>query len=256
MIYNYHAHTYHCRHATGTLEEYVIRAIENGIKYMGFSDHIPLRFKDGIESSYRVPTNEGEAYCLDVKALAEKYKNKIEIKLGFEMEYYPELFEQMLESAKEYGAEYLILGQHYLVPENTIDTHTIRPTDDVAALEKYVKLVISAMNERVFTYVAHPDIINFTGDADVYKECMREICRESAKLNVPLELNLLGIRELRNYPKELFWQIAGEEGSPVTFGMDAHRAVDAYDGVSIVKAKALVEKYGLNYIGKPTLVVL
>ena len=256
MIYNYHTHTYRCGHASGMAEEYVIRSIENGIKHMGFSDHIPLKFEDGTESAYRVPMAESEAYCSEVKALAEKYKDKIEIKLGFEMEYYPKLFEQMLERAKAYGAEYLILGQHFLGPENTGNAHTIHPTDDVAALEKYVELVISAMETQVFTYVAHPDIINFTGDAQIYGKLMRGICKASKELDIPLELNLLGIRELRNYPNELFWHIVGEEGSPVTFGMDAHKTVDAYDGVSLVKAKAMVEKYGLNYIGAPKLIML
>ena len=33
MNYNYHTRTYLCRHASGTPEEYVQRAIENGIKY-------------------------------------------------------------------------------------------------------------------------------------------------------------------------------------------------------------------------------
>lgn len=256
MIYNYHAHTYHCRHASETPEEYVIRSVENGIKHLGFSDHIPLRLSDGMESLWRVPTCEAEEYCKEIMALKEKYKDKIEINVGFESEYYPEYFEEMLKNAKAYGAEYLILGQHYLMPENNNTAHTMTQTDDENRLKAYVDVVISAMETKKFTYIAHPDICNFIGDEEIYKREMRRLCSVSARLNVPLEINLLGIRDLRSYPKELFWQIAGEEGSPVTFGMDAHRAVDAYDGVSIVKAKALVEKYGLNYIGKPTLVVL
>ena len=63
MEYNYHTHTHRCSHASGTEEEYVKRAVENGIKYMGFSDHVPLRFSDGTESGYRVPVSDAKEYC-------------------------------------------------------------------------------------------------------------------------------------------------------------------------------------------------
>ena len=38
MIANYHTHTWRCRHADGTEREYVERAIEGGLKILGFSD--------------------------------------------------------------------------------------------------------------------------------------------------------------------------------------------------------------------------
>ena len=42
MTENYHTHTARCRHATGTEEEYVLAAIDRGLKILGFSDHTPL----------------------------------------------------------------------------------------------------------------------------------------------------------------------------------------------------------------------
>jgi len=87
----------------------------------------------------------------------------------------------------------------------------------------------------------------------VYCGEMRKICVTSRELNVPFEINFLGIRDGRTYPRELFWKLAGEEGSPVTFGFDAHDTENAYDASSLVKAKELVEKYDINYIGRPRL---
>lgn len=256
MDYNYHTHTHRCSHASGTEEEYVKRAVENGIKYMGFSDHVPLRFSDGTESGYRVPVSDAKEYCREIKELGEKYKGKLDIKVGFEMEYYPEYFDKTLENAIEYGADYLILGQHYIAPENISANQTIIKTDSVEDLRKYTSLVISAMKTGVFTYVAHPDIFNFTGDESLYQDEMRKLCIASRELNVPLEINFLGIRDNRNYPDNVFWQIAGEEKSPVVFGFDAHDVLSAFDGDSLEEANALVEKYGLNYIGKPDLALL
>ncbi len=254
MIYNFHTHTKRCGHAVGTEESYIIRAIENGIKYLGFSDHIPFKFSDGTESPYRVPTSEGKAYCEEIKALREKYKNEIDIKVGFESEYYPQCFDEMLKNAIEYGAEYLILGQHFVAPENTPSVYTITPTDDADALKEYVQSVILAMQKKVFTYVAHPDIFNFTGDEQIYQQEMRKLCAASRELCVPLEINFLGIRDNRIYPNGKFFKIAGEECSPVTFGFDAHDTESAFDGVSLLKAKEMVLKYNLNYIGKPEII--
>lgn len=85
---------------------------------------------------------------------------------------------------------------------------------------------------------------------------MEKICRASKEYNIPVEINFLGIRENRRYPNPWFWEIAGKLGCPVTFGLDAHEAEAAYDGASLVKAKELVKKYNLNYIGRPKLLPL
>lgn len=254
MDYNYHAHTYRCSHATGSEEEYIQRAIQCGVKYMGFSDHIPLRCSDGYEAPHRVPFAEKEAYIRDVAALREKYKGQIDLKIGFETEYYAEDFERMVESAVQCGAEYLILGQHFLKNEHNGGQHVILATESEESLNQYISAVISAMRSGVITYVAHPDMCNFVGDRAVFKREMQKICELSGMLQIPLEINFLGIRDKRCYPNEVFWKIAGEVGSPVTFGFDAHNAQSAFDDESLKTAKTIVEKYNLNYIGKPTII--
>ena len=257
LNYNYHTHTYLCGHATGTPEEYVKRAIEGGIKHMGFSDHFPIKFSDGFESGFRVPVAQVKEYYNKIVELKEKYKDKIDIKIGFEMEYYPELFDEMVQSAKSYGAEYLILGPHYFQPENIIGTtHSSSETDDSERLKKIAQNIVDGIKTGVFTCVAHPDMVHFTGDETIYQNEMRIIARASKEYNIPLEMNLYGIRDNRHYPNELFWEVCGEENCPMTMGFDSHDALSAYDEESIVKAKNLIEKYKLNYIGKPDVILL
>ncbi len=50
MIANYHTHTWRCHHAKGTEREYVERAIEGGLKILGFSDHTPYPLPAGYYS--------------------------------------------------------------------------------------------------------------------------------------------------------------------------------------------------------------
>ncbi len=256
MDYNYHTHTPRCHHAIGEPEEYVLRAIDGGIKYMGFSEHAPFICANGEESSYRLPMKEVKDYYNEIKALAKKYKDKIDIKVGFEMEYYPEDFENMLRTAVDAGIEYLILGQHSLGDESLYITPSIVPTDNAELLNNYVNLVIEGIKTKKFTYVAHPDIFNFCGNVDKYCEEMRKICKTAKEYNIPLEINLSGIKGNMHYPNEIFLKLAGEEQAPITFGFDAHNPINSYDGDSLKTALEYVKEYNLNYIGKPDLIFI
>jgi len=252
MTYNYHTHTYRCGHAIGTEEEYIERAIQCGVTHMGFSDHIPYDWKaePHVNNSWNKQAHE---YIQHISHLREKYQDKIEIVIGYEIEYYADYFADMLKWAVTAGVEYLILGQHFL---HYGGKHTIHATESIEELKSYVLLVLDAIRSGYFTYVAHPDVFNFVGDVGLYRNEMRKICIASREMEVPLEVNFLGLREKRNYPNENFWELAGEEESPVIFGFDAHEPIHAYDGETLAKAQNLVEKYKLNYIGKPRIVFL
>ena len=172
------------------------------------------------------------------------------------MEYYPEYFDEMLRNVISYGAEYLILGQHFTASEKDGGIYVYKDNNNPDILKKYTDTVITAMKKGVFTYLAHPDVAIFDGDENVYCEEFRKICVGSREYNIPLEINFLGIRDNRKYPNEMFWKMAGEEQSPVTFGFDAHDAKSAYDGESLKIAEEMVRKYNLNYIGAPKLVLI
>lgn len=247
MIANYHTHTFRCGHASGTEREYIERAIQNGIKIMGFSDHIPLIFPGGYESGYRVKMKDAQDYFEVLHALREEYRNDIEIHIGFEAEYYPEFFEQMLADMVPLGTEYLILGQHFIGKGDPESVYSGERTSDESRLTDYADCVIEAMNTGKFSYVAHPDLINFiNSSSEAYERQARRICRASNETGVPLEINFLGIRDNRQYPNENFWKVAGEEGCTAVFGFDAHDAPAAFDGGSLPKALEIIEKYNLK----------
>ena len=257
MDYNYHTHTYRCHHATGTPEEYIKRAISCGIKHMGYSEHIPFKLPGVEQSRFRMYIEEAGEYVREISALRDKYSDKIDIKIGFESEYYHEYFDKMLGFAKDVGAEYMILGQHFDMPEHLSDSsYVVSPSDSVERLKRHSDCIIDGIKSGAFSYVCHPDIANFTGEDEVYIKEIRRICEAALEFDTPLEINFLGIRRAKNYPSELFWRTAGEVGAPVVFGCDAHTPEDVYDEVSLVTAQTLVEKYHLNYIGKPKIRLL
>ena len=251
MKYNYHTHTYRCNHATGTEREYIKEQISIGIKKLGFSEHIPFIYPHGKENSYRLPKTLEKEYIDTISSLREEYRDKVEIFIGYETEYLPKHFEEMVRSAKMSGAEYLILGQHS-VGYDGVDLHwSTDATNDVKKLKEYADCVVDAMMSGYISFVAHPDIFNFTGDIKIYREQMRRICVASNETNTPLEINLLGIRQNRNYPNEIFWEIAGEEQCEVVVGFDVHDLAGAHDTASLEYANELVKKYNLTLLDDP-----
>lgn len=254
MDYNLHTHTTRCRHAEGSDEEYIRCAIEAGIKHLGFSDHAPYIFPDGYENKYRVQMCDGQSYIDDLRALRQKYKDRIEISVGFEMEYYPDHFDEMLKIARNLGAEYLILGQHFILNEHPDGIGAGGPTDSREHLKIYVDEVISAIKTGAFSYVAHPDVMCFTGEDKVYEREITKLAEASRELNIPLEINLAGVRYKKFYPADKFWSIVGKIGSPVTVGYDAHKATDLLNTEQLRIADDIIIRHRLNYIGMPKLI--
>ena len=248
MLFNLHTHSNFCDHAVGNPREYIEKAIENGFKTLGFSEHSPCIFPDGYVSHYRLFERDEKRYIDTLKSLKAEYKNKIEILIGFEMEYYPLYFKDMLKRAKDLGAEYLILGQHFINNEYPNGFYVARKHDDKNIISKYVDEVIEGLNTGVFTYLAHPDLCNFTGNDEFYKSEMKRLCLKAKKLNIPIEFNLLGIREGRHYPNEQFWEVAGETKVPVIIGFDSHSPQSLGNINAYKKAEEIIKKYSINEI--------
>lgn len=250
MKANYHTHTYLCNHASGTMREYIENAVKAGYEQLGFSDHGPYIFdKPGYYSSFRMKCEEAKLYVNELLKLKEEYKKDIKIFIGYELEYYPKHFDKTYEYIKSLGCDYLILGQH--ITKNEYDgTPSGAPTNDEGVLSDYVSQAIAAIETGKFIYMAHPDLINFKGDDEIYEKYMRKLCLAAKEHSVPLEINFLGIEDSRNYPCERFWEIASECKNSVIFGADAHQKETVYCAEAEKTAAALAKKYDLTVIEK------
>lgn len=244
---NYHTHTARCNHAIGEDREYVEAAIKGGLKILGFSDHSPYVFDGNYYSNMRMTHDETYEYISSLKALREEYKNQIEIHIGFEMEYYPDLFEKTLDFLNRFDYEYLILGQHWL--NNEIgELPSTTKTEEPKRLAQYVDQCTSALKSGKFSCFAHPDVLNFTGDEKIYRREMHRLCGAAFECDVPLEINMLGIRGNRHYPCEIFWEEAARVGNEVLCGFDAHDPAWLYDAEPYMKALDIVDRYGLKLL--------
>ncbi len=252
MAMNYHTHTPRCHHATGSERAYIEEAIKAGMPVLGFSDHTPYPFDKGYYSNFRMRPEETAGYVQTLLKLREEYRGRIEIKIGFEAEYYPAYFERLLELLAPYPVDYLLLGQHFLENE-TSHLYSGEQTDSETRLGRYVDQVIAGMETGMFSYVAHPDLVNFVGEPAAYRrQCLR-LCQAAKTLSVPLEINLLGIREARAYPRWDFFALAAEVGNDVILGSDAHSPDAVCDTPSREIAQAKAKKLGLRLVEQPAL---
>lgn len=243
MIANYHTHTWRCNHATGTEREYIENAIGH-YRILGFSDHTPYPFPNGFEDHDKMRMDQLEDYVDTILGLKKEYRDDIEIHLGLEVEYYPAYFDDLVNFVKDFPVEYFILGQHWLGNRiGEVSPYAIG--DDAGRLGQYVDQCIEALKTGRFTYLAHPDLAGFTGDRKLYDIWMRKLCRTVSRLDLPVEINLLGIRDHRTYPDSAFWEIAGQEGCKAVFGADAHTAGSVWRPEDQKKARQIADKYRL-----------
>ncbi len=227
LDYCYHCHTKRCGHATGEDEEYVRRAIDLGIKRLGFSDHVILPegySQPGIRGDYSLL----EDYLQSIKSLKVKYKDQIEILVGFEAEYFPELVDYYKDLLKN-KIDFLILGQHCTF-ENGSFHWSFPETDPTKYMERYANNVIQGMKTGLFTYLCHPDL--FMNHHGIWNETIekysREILKACEELNIPIEINMQQWRYGRSdgkyfgYPNVHFFNLAKEYNVKCVIGLDAH----------------------------------
>lgn len=245
MIANYHTHTWRCNHAFGVEKQYIENAIAGGLQILGFSDHTPYYFPNGYIARDKMLPSQLEDYVDTVLRLRDEYRDDIEIHLGLEAEYYPEIWEGLLELIEPYPIEYLLLGQHYIHNEYEGDSYNGKPGHGEEDLLLYCRQCIEAVKTGKFLYFAHPDLLNYCGDPALYVEEMTKMCRFCREYGIPLEFNLLGVRQTRNYPSEIFWKIAAQEGNTVIYGSDAHRPQHVISPDVVRKADRLLALYGI-----------
>ena len=221
MKANYHTHTWRCNHAFGTEREYIEKAIESGISVFGFSDHTPNPCSWNINDGIRMTPEQTEEYFSTIFDLKQEYAGQIQLHAGVEVEYIPGEFEKLRQYLADFGCEYLIMGQHY------VDGVYVRfIPEDEEKFHGHISQILEGLATGAFLYLAHPDLFVWHGPEEVYTREMTRLCRGVKELGVPMEYNLLGLRNGRNYPDDRFWRIAARVGNTVILGIDAHQCED------------------------------
>ncbi|MBR3629475.1 MAG: histidinol-phosphatase [Oscillospiraceae bacterium] len=247
MLANYHTHTSRCNHAVGEDRAYVESAIWGGMKVLGFSDHCPWLYPDGYVSATRMTPAQVDGYFTSLLRLKQEYASDITIYIGFESEYSPELLPAQEALLKDYPVDYQILGQHFIRPEPE-GFYTGMPVHDEALLDAYISSLIEGMETGRYLYVAHPDLMGFTGSQAIYDKHYKRLCRYLKEHDIPVEINLLGVFEHRHYTNPHFLSLAAGIGCKAIIGCDAHQPERLCNPVAEKQCRRLAADAGLELI--------
>lgn len=230
---NYHTHTTRCGHAVGSDRAYVESAIKGGYEVLGFSDHSPWRYADrGFVSGIRMKPDLLPDYVRSVRDLQERYKDRIEIRLGLECEYFGDYVPWLRRMIRRERIDYVIFGNHYYESDERYpyfghNTHTWE------MLDLYEQSALQGIESGLFAYMAHPDLFmrSYARFDERCEKISRSICRRAAQVGLPLEYNvsLIEYNEIKGvvgFPHPAFWEIAAAEGCTAIVGMDAHNNRD------------------------------
>ncbi len=239
-----HNHTTRCNHAEGTVDEYIQKAIALGIDIYGFSEHAPMDFDEG----YRLSFEEMAAYEQDILAAKKKYKDDIEILLGYEVDWLPG---HMDERVLDANVDYLIGSVHFIDKWSFDNPEFIggwknRDVDEI--WQAYFEAIEAMAKSGYFDIVGHFDLIK------VFKYLPKQDVRLLAKASLEaikksgmvLELNAAGLRKPVGeiYPSKMLLEEAYALDIPVTFGSDAHSPGQV--GFGYEESVALAKEVGFN----------
>ena len=253
---NLHTHCCRCRHATGTVADYVKCADDAGISVLGISDHIP--FEDFEHHPDRMFFHELPDYIKEIEEAQKNHPDMLILK-GLEMDYRPVLGKAYYQETyfEKLGLDYMIGGAHYTPAREGRTSRWcsyIKPIPP-ELLREFVELTIATMETGLVAYMAHPDLTAVACDRwkPEYKALYREIIDASLALDIPLEINAYGFRKpyvdtpegtRPPYPWLPFWEMAAEANVKAVIGMDAHRPEDVSSNYAEVRAFA--DKLGLR----------
>ncbi len=243
--FDYHIHAQVLK-TPSDAEAFVKKAIDAGLTAIGISDHAPLwKFPLGD----RVPNGKTAEYCRAVRALAYKYRDKIEIKCGIEMDFVPGLESDIEEILSDGDFDYVIGSSHLHLPgmlPNPICEYTA---------QEYVELSlnnnISAVKSGYFDILAHVDMYRWiidrqerfklrTSDFKIDGEKLETLLSEMSKRGVALEINtnFMGASgdTSKIYPSDEIMAQAMKYPLIYSFGSDAHAPGRVGGGIPEVTA--------------------
>lgn len=249
---NYHTHTRFCD-GKNSPEEMVLQAIALGCPELGFSGHCFTEF----DQRYCMSKDDTREYIGQIRALQEKYGDKIKLLIGVEQDYYGEIMG---------GFDYRIGSVHYVKKDGCYlpvdesrqlqmeNVNKFYGGDFYAFIEDYYATVADVYRKTQCQIVGHFDLVTkFNGAGDLfdpqhprYQTAANKALEALMNVPVIMEVNVGGIA--RGYTTEPYpardllskWLAAGK---PIHYSSDCHNAEQLLFGHDIYETHVRVCGY-------------
>jgi len=248
---DYHLHTRLCKHARGTIDEYVAQALSLDLDEIGFSDHNPMLQE--FARPHRMDPGQFDRYVAMVREAQKKFP-RLPIKLGLEADFLPGGEDFLKEQISRYPFDYVYGSVHYLGEWGFDDPVFIHVWDDYNVdnvYTRYFEALMQLIESRLFDIIAHPDLVKKFGhrpkNLDM-ESIYHRVCRCLKEASMCMEVNTAGLRKEVGeiYPVKRFLEIAYEHDVPIVIGSDAHAPEEV--GKDYDRAVALARSAGYTHI--------
>lgn len=216
-----------------TPQEIVANAAKMGIDIIGFSDHSYTPF----DTSYCISKEDICKYKAEIISLKNEYKNKIDILLGIEQDYYS------TEETNDY--EYTIGSVHYIkiyddyipIDESAkilIDAANKYFDGDIYSLiELYFETICDVVCKTNCDIIGHIDLINkFNENNELFDKCndryiaaYKKACDVLLKTKKVFEINTGAISRgytTKPYPENQIYSYLKQNGAKFILSSDSH----------------------------------
>jgi len=253
IIRDGHIHSPYCPHGTkDTFEMYVQKALIEGLEEMSFTEHMPfpVYFMNDVKFLDEcAPLKEMiKKYFEDVEKIKIKFKDKIKINSGLEVDFIEGYEDKTTEMLNIYGPklEDGLLSVHFIKIGNEFTDidgkegfeRAIKALGNTEKVyDKYYETLLKAIRADLGEFkpkrIGHPNLIRIFNKLYPleYKnrDLLEEIVKEIKKRNYEVDVNTAGLRKPycgEIYVSDIFKELVEKYEVKKVYGSDSHTAND------------------------------
>lgn len=242
-----HVHSAYCPHGSDdSLDMYIDTALKNNINEITFTEHMPLPIEDpSPRKNSALALDRLEEYLAGIAALKMKYKDKIKINVGLEVDYIEGYEKETKAILDKYGKflDDAILSVHIVNFNN--EYYQIGNGSDmigelvekIGGMDKlydlYYETMLKSLKADLGKYkpkrIGHPTLVRKYKDDfpnEKYNlDLLEKVLKEMKKGEYEIDLNTSGLRRKKCgevHPQGVFLNLCLKYNIPMVLGSDSH----------------------------------
>ncbi len=251
MTGDIHVHSRYSTDSEAEMEDVVKKAVETGLSYLCFTDHIDYDFP--YEETFDFDEAE---YFAEIRELKEKYKDRIKLLAGVELGMQEQVAKRYRDLLKEWPFDFAIGSQHLVGGKDPFYPETFEGQNESDVYRRYFEEMLANIKAfHEFDSLGHLDYIVRYGPRKSknysyrnYADVIDEILKLLVRYNLAIEINTAGIRKQLGHPNphpDILRRYRELGGTLVTMGSDAHKPFAL--GFAFDTAKDLLKSCGFTH---------
>lgn len=253
---DFHLHSSHSGDSDTPMEEMILRGIEQGLKYMCFTEHNDFDFPDSEEGPGSQFLLNVDSYLYDLLKYKEQYADRINILFGIELGLQPSCLRQNAVLAKSYDFDFIIGSSHICNGRDPYYPTFYEGRSEEEAYREYFESILENIQKfSNFDVYGHLDYVvrygpnrdlnySYTKYQDLFDTMLKLLIENGKGIEVNTGGVKKGMRELHPITDVIkrYRELGGEI---ITVGSDSHEDVHIAD--AFPRAAEILKACGFKY---------